>query len=87
VSTRPDYVALGRKGGLTTASRRSMSAVAANARKFSPSSLAYWIERQPADLAASDREARAEAARRLYFTRLGEKSAAARKRAASNGSP
>jgi hypothetical protein len=84
MGARPDYVALGRKGGLTTASRHSMSAVAANARKSSPSSLDFWVAKQPADLPASDREARAEAARRLWFTKLAAKSAASRKRKASD---
>jgi hypothetical protein len=81
----PDFAALGRRGGLATASTRDMRAVAARARKAAPSSLGYWRARVDPDgtLDASDRDRRAQAARRLYFAELARKSAAARRKQAA----
>jgi hypothetical protein len=73
--SQPDFRALGRRGGLTTASRHDMRATAARARKRSPGQLDYWRERVDPDgaLPASDREQRAHAARRIYFSDLARK--------------
>jgi hypothetical protein len=73
MSVRSDYRALGRRGGLATASRHDMRAVAAHARRRSPSSLDYWrakITEEFGDLDASDRDTRARAAMRLHFVNL-----------------
>jgi hypothetical protein len=66
------FRALGRRGGLTTAATRDMRKVAAHARKSAPSSLEYWIDRvdPERELELSDREQRAHAAMRLYFSDL-----------------
>ena len=87
MSAPTDMRALGRKGGLVTASTRDMRVVAAHARKRSPQSLDYWRARVVEEygaLDASDCDQRARAAMRLHFTELGKKSAAARRRN-SNG--
>jgi hypothetical protein len=73
MSARPDYKALGKRGGLRTASTRDMREVAANARKKAPSSLDYWrakVIEEFGVLDASDRDRRATAAMRLYFSRI-----------------
>jgi hypothetical protein len=77
-----DYRALGRKGGLAFAATHDTHAQAAVARESAPSNIETWIAKQPADLAPDERERRARAAQRLHFTRLAEKSAAARKQRA-----
>jgi hypothetical protein len=78
-----DYRALGRRGGWTTASKHDMRAVAAHARKSAPSSLDYWRARVDPDgaLDASDRDGRARAAQRRYFSDLARK----RKKSKGNG--
>jgi hypothetical protein len=72
---QPDYArlrALGRKGGNTTAMSRDMRPVAAHARKSAPSSVEYFYPIVDPDgtLDKSDRDARARAAQRKYFSDL-----------------
>jgi hypothetical protein len=79
----PDFAALGRRGGLATASRRDMNEVAAHARRNAPSSIDYWrakVTEEFGDLPASDRDRRARAAQRLHFSNLARASAARRRR-------
>jgi hypothetical protein len=74
--TAPDFRELGRLGGLTTASRNDMCAVAANARKSAPSSLeGYWYPKVDPrnELDLSDRDRRARAAQRRYFADMARK--------------
>jgi len=76
------YKRLGRRGGLALAASADMRAIAAHARERAPSSLDYWRTRvdPTGTLDESDREARARAAQRLYFSHLAQKSAAARRK-------
>jgi len=75
VSAPTDFRALGRRGGLRTAATRDMRAVASVARRSSPSSFDYWLAKVDPDgtLDKSDRERRARAAQRLYFSDLARK--------------
>jgi len=72
-----NYRALGRLGGLTTASTRDMRATAAHARAFAPSSLSYWEQKVDPEgqLDKSDREARARAAQSLHYATIARKRA------------
>lgn len=79
MNEREHFRQLGRRGGLALASRTDMRAVAAHARKSSPSSLDYWLERVEGE--GADREARARAAMRLHFSDLARRSAQARRKA------
>jgi hypothetical protein len=86
VSAPPDYRALGKLGGLSTTATRDMREVAAHARRSAPSSLDYWRARVDSDgeeLDASERDARARAAMRLYFSNMARK----RKAKTNGGGP
>jgi hypothetical protein len=82
--TAPDYKALGKRGGLTTAARHDMRATAAHARRSAPNNIEYFYDEVDKDrtLAKSDRDARARAAQRLYFSSL-----AKRRTNATNSAP
>lgn len=73
--TKPDYVALGRRGGLATAATHAMRRIAAHARRFAPSSLDYWRAKvdPKGELAKSDRDGRARAAMRLHYSSMSRK--------------
>ena len=72
----------GRAGGLALSASRDSHEYTAAAREASPGSLSYWFQQvDPGQsLTPEERTRRADAARRLYFTRLALKSAQARRR-------
>jgi hypothetical protein len=79
---------IARRGGLATAASHDMRKVAANARRSGPNEISYFFPLVDPDgtLDPLDRDRRALAAQKLWFSNLGRKSAAARKkRATSNG--
>lgn len=85
----PDPLATlrGRIGGLALASSHSPREYTAAARAASPGGLSYWERRvDPGEtLPLAERGRRAEAARRLHFSRLAYKSAKARRRRKAKG--
>lgn len=67
---------IGRRGGLSTASGHDMRATAAHARKSAPSSLEYFypeVDAEFGELDKSDRDGRARARQRRYFSDLARK--------------
>ena len=69
-----------RAGGLALSASRDSHEYTAAAREASPGSLTYWRQQVDPDqsLTSEERTRRADAARRLYFTRLSLKAARAR---------
>lgn len=70
-------VVTGRMGGLTTAARHDPKVTTRAARERSHG-LARFLEQVPTDLPEEERERRAVALRKLFYTRLGHMSAKSR---------